>query len=163
MKVAIKLIFAFTLYLVVGVVEAQSKCVKTTMGLSSMHKEQITLVNDTGQRIALFAFVADENYERASGFQHICPEVVDQVQILFSYDAEQVGRFHMQNVHVPLDIAFFNAEGRLIKSMLMETYSEDFKPLYSPGAPFQFALEARQGFFSEIGVNSENSFLLLDQ
>jgi uncharacterized membrane protein (UPF0127 family) len=143
-----------------GVSQAQTKCVNATMGLSAMQPEQIILVNDAGQHIELSVLVADDNYERASGFQHICPGVVDEVMILFKFPSATFGRFHMQNVYAPLDIAFFDAEGRLIQSLLMETYTENSKPLYSPGKPFQYALEARKDFFKEIGVQTTSSFLL---
>lgn len=150
------------LFVIAGAIHANAECVNMTMGLSSMHQEQVVLVNDAGKRVTLPVFVADENYERASGFQNICQEVIEKVLILFRYETETFGRFHMQNVHAPLDIAFFDAGGRLIKTMLMEVYTEESKPLYDPGAPFQFALEARKGFFSDIGVFSTKSILILE-
>ena len=150
------------LYVLAGGMQAKAECMKTTMGLSSMHQERIVLVNDTGERVVLPVLVADNNYERASGFQHICQDVIDNVMILFRYEASVFGRFHMQNVYAPLDIAFFDEDGRLIKTMLMETYTETSKPLYDPGAPFKFALEAREGFFSEVGVFSDKSFLFFE-
>ena len=150
------------LYVIAGGMQANAECMNTTMGVSSMHQERIVLVNDAGERVDLPVLVADNNYERASGFQHICRDVIDKVLILFRYEASVFGRFHMQNVYAPLDIAFFDQDGRLIKTMLMETYTEASKPLYDPGAPFKFALEARKGFFSEVGVFSEKSYLFFD-
>ncbi|MGB5707532.1 MAG: DUF192 domain-containing protein [Arenicellales bacterium] len=159
MKIIIRLIIYGVLFSVVHTSSAQSQCVDATEGLLSMDQEKIALVNDSGQEVSLQVFVADDNYERASGFQHICPRVIDKVLILFRYDVESAGRFHMQNVHAPLDIAFFDADGVLISAMLMQTYTEDFRPLFGPGAPFQFALEARQGFFAEINVSAASSYL----
>ncbi|MEJ2177146.1 MAG: DUF192 domain-containing protein [Gammaproteobacteria bacterium] len=160
MQFVTRMIVTTALLAAFGASQAQNKCFNTTMGLSAMHQEQIVLVNDAGQHVELSVLVADDNYERASGFQHICPEIVDEVMILFEYPAATFGRFHMQNVFAPLDIAFFDAEGRLIRSLLMETYTEDSKPLYDPGKPFQYALEARKDFFREIGVQTTNSYLL---
>ncbi len=159
MKLTIRLILYVALFSVAHTSAAQLQCVDSTKGLLSMNQENIVLVNDSGQEISLKVLVADDNYERASGFQHICPSVIEKVLILFIYDAESAGRFHMQNVHAPLDIAFFDADGVLISAMLMQTYTEDFRPLFDPGAPFQFALEARQGFFTEINVSAAGSYL----
>lgn len=160
MQFVTRMIVASALLATFGISQAQTKCVNATMGLSAMHQEQIILVNDAGHHVELSVFVADDNYERASGFQHICPGVVDETMILFKYPAAVFGRFHMQNVFAPLDIAFFDAEGRLIQTLLMETYTEDSKPLYDPGQPFQYALEARRDFFKEIGVQTSSSYLL---
>lgn len=162
MKKVRNVIVGSLVFVIAGAIHAKAECVNTTMGLSSMHQERIVLVNDAGKRVALPVFVADENYERASGFQHICRNVIDKVLILFRYEAATFGRFHMNNVYAPLDIAFFDVDGRLIKTLLMEVYTEESKPLYDPGVPFRYALEARKGFFSDLGVYSNKSFLVLD-
>lgn len=136
-------------------------CVSTTPGIDAMHPETIRLQNDEGRPVTLDVLVADDGHERASGFQHVCAGVIDETLILFRYPDEVNGRFHMQNVHAPLDIAFFDARGKVLSVKLMETYRGDWKPLYGPARPFQFALEARAGFFAEIGVSPASSFLLL--
>ncbi len=136
-------------------------CVESTAGTISMQKGWIRLANDTGRILPLEVLVADDAFERASGFQHICPEVIGRTLILFLYAREVRASFHMQNVHAPLDIAFFDSAGRVVGVRLMETYTDDSRPLYGPGGPFRFALEAPAGFFAERGISTGGSRLIL--
>ena len=127
-----------------------------------MHGESIRLQNDVGEVLTLDVLVADDAFERASGFQHICPQIIDQTLILFRYPQEVRGRFHMSNVHAPLDIAFIDGQGSVIAVLLMETYTENDRPLYGPDGRYQFALEARAGFFNTMGISPQSSRLLHD-
>ena len=130
-------------------VHAQFACVPTTPGIKSMTEEIIQIRNKDGEVIDLNVLVADDHRERAAGFQHVCPEVIQTRLILFKYEQEVYGKFHMNNVHAPLEIGFFDQQGILIKSMIMDVYEDDYRPLYGPTSRFQFALEARVGFFAE--------------
>ena len=156
--------FLLLCFFVPGIVFAASTanaspCRDTTDGLRAMQRENISISNDAGEVIELEVLVADDNFERAAGFQHICQDVIAETLILFRYKHEVFARFHMQNVHGPLDIGFFNGSGRLIKALRMETYTENSRPLYGPGKPFQYALEAAPGFFAEKGIQTARSFL----
>lgn len=124
-----------------------------------MHTQALTLINDLGIPVQLTVAVADDDFERASGFQHICPEVIDKVRILFRYHTPIAGKFHMNNVHAPLDIAFFDARGRLITTLLMAVYNDSSQPLYGPDQAFQYALEAPAGWLQDNGLTSNRSFI----
>ncbi len=137
-----------------------SDCVQSTRGIDSMHRERILLDDGAGTQLALDVLVADDGFERASGFQHVCPAVIDATLILFRYPAPASGQFHMQNVHAPLDIAFFDDRGQAIEMFLMATYRDDHRPLYGPGAPFLHALEAPAGFFAGHGLDAKSTRLL---
>ena len=67
----------------------------------------------------------------------------------------------MNNVQAPLDIGFFDSEGRLKKVLLMKPYTANERPLYDPGVPFQYALEAREGYFSDSGLTEGRSRLVV--
>ena len=112
-----------------------------------MHVEEISLLNDAGKIIKFESHIADNARERAEGYQHICEEVINKTSILFVYSQPVGGRFHMQNVKAPLDIGFFDRAGKLIRTMVMDTYDDGNKRLYHPRQQFQYALEARVGFF----------------
>ena len=155
-------ISALLLLLCLQTVSTASECVNITDGMRSMTKSTITLLNNQGKPISLNVLVADDDRERGAGFQHICPEVIDKTLILFVYPSETRGRFHMHNVHAALDIAFFDRHGALVKQELMKTYSGNSTPLYGPKTPFQFALEARQGYFAELDATAFPSQLLFN-
>lgn len=128
-------------------VYADSDCKERNQGMATMHLEEISLLDGKGRIVKIDSFIADNEVERASGYQFICPDIVDNTTILFVYPQSVSARFHMRNVRSPLDIGFFDQQGILIESMLMDTYDDGNSRLYHPSQPFQYALEARPGYF----------------
>ena len=96
--------------------------------------KKISLLNDSGKIIKLESHIADNTRERADGYQHICEEVINKTTILFVYSQPVGGRFHMQNVKAPLDIGFFDGAGKLIRTMVMDTYDDGNKRTLSSGS-----------------------------
>jgi uncharacterized membrane protein (UPF0127 family) len=137
-------------------------CYPSNRGMETMESSTVVLVNDNGHKITLNSLVADDNLERASGYQYICPDVIDRTSILFRYPQPGSGRFHMHNVRAPLDIAFFDENGVLIQSARMQPYVNGEETLYGPMQAFQYALEVRAGFLAEHELSAGKSRLLLD-
>ena len=128
-----------------------TSCVSATSAWSTMQQKIILLLNDSGDTIRLPVRIADESRELAAGYQFICPEVVRQTAILFDFGRPFTSRFHMQNVFVPLDIAFFDSAGNLVKIVHMSAEPPGFsgrKKYYSAGAPYRYALEVPKGYFA---------------
>lgn len=140
---------------------AEDDCVLQNAGMQTMHQEGLTLFDDNGKTRHVQSLIADDQVERASGFQHVCPEVIRETKILFVYSQPVYSSFHMSNVKAPLDIGFFDAQGLLVSVMRMHVYARDQRPLYSPGRPFQYALETPVGFFEDAMLSPGRSRLLL--
>ena len=140
---------------------SSADCMDTNNGIDTMHTEEISLINDRGKIFKIESLIADDRQERASGYQHICQEVINNSTILFVYSNLTNGRFHMQNVKSPLDIGFFDSEGKLVTWMRMETYDDGNSRLYTPGQPFQYALEARPGYYKENNLTSGATRILV--
>ncbi len=138
------------------------KCSPSNRGMARMESARIALLNARRQRVVFESLIADDDLERASGFQHICPEVIARTPILFRYRAPVSTRFHMHNVKAPLEIGFFDGDGVLFQSMLMHPYADGAEILYGPMQEFQYALEARPGFFREKGLSAGSSRLLIE-
>ena len=151
---------AIVLFFINGL-ETSAECKKSIERLSKMHVEEISLLNDSGKIIKLESHIADNTKERADGYQHICEEVINKTTILFVYSQPVGGRFHMQNVKAPLDIGFFDGAGKLIRTMVMDTYDDGNKRRYHPGQRFQYALEARVGFFNEHKLSANKARLVV--
>jgi len=83
-----------------------AQCQLSTPAWQQMHMSTIALLHDSGKTIELRVRIADESSERAAGYQHICPEIIDLSAILFVYEKPQIGYFHMNNVHAQLDMGF---------------------------------------------------------
>lgn len=86
-----------------------SGCRATTAEVSGMHTLRLRLGD-----AAVTVRVADQPAERAAGMQWLCPESIARQPILFLMDAPVPGRFHMNNVYAPLDIAFLDADRRVL-------------------------------------------------
>lgn len=69
--------------------------------------------------------------------------------MVFVFERPQVQSFWMRNTEIPLDIAFFDADGTLKE--FYPAYPHDETPVASRGRR-QFVLEMNQGWFSRAGV-----------
>jgi uncharacterized membrane protein (UPF0127 family) len=68
--------------------------------------------------------------------------------MLFAYPGEvepALHRFTMDGVRIPLDVAFFDAEGRLIAILAMPVCDAGPCPAYESPRPFRWALETPAG------------------
>jgi uncharacterized protein len=78
-------------------------------------------------------------------------EVPDGTGMLFVFEDSQVRSFWMRNTYVPLDIAFMDPAMRVVDIRQMEPESEE---LTESAAPAMFALEVRQGWFEQQGIET---------
>jgi len=95
--------------------------------------------------------LADTNRERSVGLmgrETIGPH--DGMAFTFGEPIE--GTFWMKDTLIPLSIAFWDADGRIVGILDMAPCTDDPCPTYGPGVPFVGALEVEQGGFEEHGV-----------
>ena len=109
----------------------------------------VLIETDDGSRLVNVE-VAQTDVQRQFGlmFERSLPEDSGMVFIFFE---ENEGGFYMRNTLLPLSIAYFDVDGKIIKIVDMEPCEED-STLYDPGAPYRGALEVNQGLFEEWGV-----------
>ena len=126
-------------------------CELSTRHWASMHHAVISFHHKNGEETDLRVRIADEPKERAAGFQHICPQIIEQNAILFVYPSPQNRSFHMNNVHAELDIGFFDSHGLLFLVMRMKPplKGSSSSNIYSPGRDIKFALETKAGYFAD--------------
>ncbi len=84
--------------------------------------------------------------ERSRGLMHV-EDFGDFDGMLFWWDADTSGGFWMKNTLVPLDIAFFDAEGALVTSFRMEPCVTDRCTVYRTGQTYRYAVERPAGAF----------------
>ncbi len=75
--------------------------------------------------------------------------VPDGTGMLFVFNSESIWSFWMQNTYVALDVAFIDAEFRIVDIQQMEPESTD---VHDGASPALFALEVRQVWFAEKGI-----------
>lgn len=101
--------------------------------------------------------IAETATQRARGLMYR-PFMPEDAGMLFIYPAEHEGGFWMYNTLIPLSIAYADAEGRIFQILEMapcESVYESMCPTYPASAPFQYGLEANQGFFAERGIGAD--------
>jgi uncharacterized membrane protein (UPF0127 family) len=105
----------------------------------------IVFGNDT-----ILAEVADTPAERSEGLMNRSA-VPDGTGMLFVFGFEASRSFWMKDTYVALDIAYIDVNFTIVSIHQMEPESED---LHSSTGPAMFALEVRQGWFQEHGIEA---------
>lgn len=94
------------------------------------------------------AEVARTNEQRSRGLM-FREELPEGRGMLFIFEEVAPRSFWMRNTYLPLDIAFLDAERRIVDIQAMEPLDENFT---DSRAPAMFALEVPQGWFARQGI-----------
>ena len=95
--------------------------------------------------------VADSAEERRVGLMGV--EALDEDDgMVFVFDGKQDGSFWMKDTLIPLSIAFWGDDGRLLDILEMEPCVADPCPTYSARAPYTHALEMNAHWFDDHGI-----------
>ena len=97
--------------------------------------------------------VADEPHERQLGLMHRM-KLDPNSGMIFVYEDAKQRSFWMKNTHIPLSIAYIDANCTVV-------HMSDMTPLSTVGVPSnlpaQFALEMNQGWFEVNGISIGDS------
>jgi uncharacterized protein len=119
---------------------------------------RIVIVTPEGER-TIAVEIADSEGERARGLMG--RESLDaDAGMVFVFPAETSGAFWMKNTLIPLSIAFYDVNGRILRILDMEPCRRDPCPLYDPGVSYRGALEVNRGAFREWGVGEGDTLTL---
>ena len=129
----------------------------TTPVFNQMRSQAIEFERADGSHLRVTAKIADDEAKQEAGFQNISPALIHVNFILFVFAEPLHALFHMHNVQAPLDIAFIASDGSLMNIQTMEVGPI----LYGPDEPFQYALEARSGFFAVNNLIAKMSKLVI--
>ena len=73
--------------------------------------------------------------------------------MVFVFERPENGSFWMKNTLIPLSIAFFDADGRILRILDMEPCEADPCPVYDPEVAYRGALEVNKGVFARWRVS----------
>lgn len=102
--------------------------------------------------ILLEGEVADTDETRSFGLMGRT-EIPDRYGMAFIYFEDRDCCFYMKDTLIPLSIAFFDVEGKIVDIVEMEPCKEEPCKLYGSDEPYRGALEVNQGLFEEWGVS----------
>ena len=119
-------------------------------------------IRTDGGLVELDVEVADEDDERSAGLMN--RERLDpESGMVFLWDEPLHTTFWMKDTLIPLSIAFWNEEGRIVAILDMEPCRADPCPSYDPETEFEGALEVNQGFFDKRGVEVGDTVELVEE
>lgn len=135
------------------------KCQTDNADLQQMPISLLSFTRQDGSELHIEVKTADNNRTRAAGFQRVCASTIAAQPILFVFPRPTSARFHMHNVVAPIDIAFFDRNGKILSIQAMQPYVRGSKdtPLYGPDSPAIGALEAYPGFYQEHNIDTTAS------
>jgi uncharacterized protein len=110
-----------------------------------------SLVTFEGSTAVLYVRIADDAGERRRGLMGVT-RLGDDEGMAFVFEAAVEGGFWMKDTLIPLSIAFYDADGRIVRILDMEPCTEDPCPLYDPAVAYRGALEVNRGAFAEWNV-----------
>ncbi len=116
--------------------------------------DEVTITTAGGADLPVQAWIADSTEERARGLMEVT-DLGGADGMLFVFDDAAVRRFYMWQTPMPLEIAFFAADGTFVDSAAMEPCLEPSAgecARYAPDEPFQFALEVPAGVLDDLGI-----------
>ena len=80
--------------------------------------------------------------------------LADDRGMIFFFPESGEYPFWMKDTLIPLSIAFYSADGRILKILDMEPCDADPCPLYDPEVAYRGALEVNQGAFADWGISA---------
>jgi uncharacterized membrane protein (UPF0127 family) len=129
-------------------------------GGESDDSARAVIATDTGE-VTVEVEIADSESERAEGLMGRA-ELADDAGMVFLFPEEIRGAFWMKDTLIPLSIAFYDEDGRILRILDMEPCRSDPCPLYDPDVAFQGALEVNQGAFARWNVSEGDRVRLVE-
>lgn len=97
--------------------------------------------------------VAEGFVARARGLMEVT-DLGDLDGMVFVWDDAEPRAFTMRNTLIALDVAFFDADGRLIEVLSMVPCADEPCPAYPSTGAVRWAVEARPGSFDRFPLGS---------
>lgn len=113
--------------------------------------QEIALLAPDGRAVKVLVDVADTQEEQRVGLQGRT-FLEDDHGMLFLFDTPAILSFWMKDTYVPLDIIFFDPQGKWVSHGSMSPCEEDPCPQYQSEKPASIALEVNAGFVSQLGI-----------
>jgi uncharacterized protein len=74
--------------------------------------------------------------------------------MLFTFPSSHTGAFWMKDTLIPLSVAFYSTDGRIVRILDMTPCKRDPCDLYDPGLAYRGALEVNLGAFRRWGISA---------
>jgi uncharacterized protein len=114
------------------------------------HTPRATIETAAGD-VVVHVEVADTSAERAHGLMGRM-QLPEDAGMVFLFPEDTTSSFWMKDTLLPLSIAFYGADGRIVRILDMEPCRRDPCRVYDPHVTYRGALEVNRGAFRRWGV-----------
>ncbi len=108
-------------------------------------------ISTGNSRIVLMVELARTPAQRSRGLMGR-RSLAPRAGMVFQYASPTTGAFWMKDTLIPLDIAFYDVRGRILRILTMQPCRTDVCSLYDPRVAYRGALEVNAGSFRRWGV-----------
>lgn len=122
--------------------------------IAGLQEIAFTITAADGAMAEWCAMLADTAAQRARGLMHQT-DLGGYDAMVFRYTEPHTGGFWMKDTIIPLDVAYFDAEGRFVSAHAMEPCPEaagDSCPSYPPAGPYLHAVEVPKNGTLPLGI-----------
>lgn len=112
---------------------------------------QRVVIATAGGNVTVDVEIAESEAEREDGLMGRT-DLAPDAGMVFLFPTDTRGAFWMKNTLIPLSIAFYDDDGRILRILDMEPCRTDPCPLYEPGVAYRAALEVNRGAFERWNV-----------
>jgi uncharacterized membrane protein (UPF0127 family) len=123
----------------------------TAAGAASFTRGTATVTTRTGAKVVLRVEIARTSADRQRGLMYR-RTLAAKAGMVFVYPEDTRGGFWMKNTLIPLDIAFYDRRGRILRIFSMTPCRRDPCRVYDPGVAYRAALEVNAGSFRRWNV-----------
>jgi uncharacterized protein len=120
-------------------------------GCGGDHGSPRAVIETDSGDVVVHVEIADSSAERAKGLMGR-QRLPEDAGMAFLFPADSSGAFWMKDTLIPLSIAFYRADGTIVRILDMEPCRRDPCPVYDPQATYRGALEVNRGAFRRWGV-----------
>ena len=120
-------------------------------GPSAQSAGAVAIVETASGRTTFRIEIADTDELRARGLMGRRSLAAD-AGMAFVWTEDHASAFYMRGTLIPLAVAFFDAEGKILRILEMTPCAADPCPLYDPGVRYRSALEVSAGALTRAGA-----------
>lgn len=138
-----------------------SACTSVTSSAGAGRITSAILRGDQGPvRVAIE--VAESPDERQQGLMGRTSLGANEGMVFLFADGPVASEFWMKDTLIPLSIAFWDEDGRIVGIRDMDPCTEDPCPTYGSPEPYVGALEVNLGFFTDHGITTGDRIELVE-
>jgi len=111
------------------------------------------VIDTAAKQVTVHVELAATERERARGLMGRSA-LAEDAGMVFVFPQKSRDAFWMKDTLIPLSVAFYDENGRILRILDMEPCHSDPCRIYQPGVAYQGALEVNRGAFRRWGVRA---------